>query len=107
MKPRVGIEFKASTNESKNGWKLKGALDIAYEYELADLNTQEKARLVSIEDGYHNLSKPEEEKGMFLTRALIGAEVEDRYGIFVTGEYSTGNGNQNDYRAGVTLKAVF
>ena len=107
VKPRVGIEFKASTNESKNGWKLKGALDIAYEYELADLNTQEKARLVSIEDGYHNLSKPEEEKGMFLTRALIGAEVEDRYGIFVTGEYSTGNGNQNDYRAGVTLKAVF
>jgi energy-converting hydrogenase Eha subunit B len=38
----------------------------------------------------------------------IGVEVEDRYGIFLTGEYSTGNDvSENDYRAGVTLKAVF
>ena len=107
VKPKVGIELKASTNESKNGWKLKGALDIAYEYELANLNTQEKSRLVSIEDGYHNLAKPEEEKGTFKTRALIGAEIEDRYGIFLTGEYGIGNSDQDDYRAGLTLKAVF
>ena len=107
VKPKVGIEFKASTNESKNGWKLKGALDIAYEYELANLNTQEKARLVSIEDGYHNLAKPEEEKGKLRTKAIIGAEIEDRYGIFLTGEYSVGEHSQDDYRAGVTLKAVF
>ena len=107
VKPRAGIEFKASTNESKNGWKLKGALDITYEYELANLNTQEKARLVSLEDEYHNLAKPEEENGRLRTKVVIGTEIEDRYGIFLTGEYSIGEHSQDDYRAGVTLKAVF
>ena len=42
-----------------------------------------------------------------LMAAAIGAEVEDRYGIFLTGEYGIGNSDQDDYRAGVTLKAVF
>ena len=107
VKPKVGFEFKASTNESKNGWKLKGALDITYEYELANLNTQEKARLVSLEDEYHNLAKPEEENGRLRTKVVIGTEIEDRYGIFLTGEYSIGEHSQDDYRAGVTLKAVF
>ena len=86
---------------------LKGALDIAYEYELANLNTQEKARLVSIEDGYHNLAKPKEEKGKLVTKIIIGTEIEDTYGIFLTGEYSIGGNSQNDYRTGITLKAVF
>ena len=107
VKPKLGVELKASTNESKNGWKLKGALDIAYEYELADLNEREKARLISVEDNYHKLSKPEDEKGRFRTRASIGVEVEDRYGIFINGEYGIGNNDRDDYRAGVTLKAVF
>ena len=44
---------------------------------------------------------------MFRAKALIGVEVEDRYGLFLTGEYMTGNDDQDDYRAGVTLKAVF
>ena len=78
-----------------------------YEYELANLNTQEKARLVSVEDGYHNLNKPEDENGKLKTRAIFGVEIEDRYGIFINGEYSVGSGNEDDYRAGVTLKAVF
>ena len=103
----MGIELKASTNESKNGWKLKGTLDFSYEYELADLNEREKARLVAIEDGYHDLSKPEDENGRFKTKASVGVEVEDRYGIFLTGDYSIGEHNQDDYRAGITLKAVF
>ena len=92
---------------SKTAWQLKGTLDFAYEYELADLNEREKARLIEVEDGYHDLSKPEDEKGTFRTRAALGAEVEDRYGIFLTGEYGIGNSDQDDYRAGVTLKAVF
>ena len=92
---------------NKTAWKLTGKLDFAYEYELADLNEREKARLIAVEDSYHKLSKPEEEKGMFRAKALIGVEVEDRYGLFLTGEYMTGNDDQDDYRAGVTLKAVF
>ncbi|MDR2880129.1 MAG: hypothetical protein LBV03_09465, partial [Fusobacteriales bacterium] len=68
---------------------------------------REKARLTAIEDGYHKLSKPEDEKGIFRTKAAIGLEVIDRYGIFLTGEYLTGNDKENDYRAGATLKAVF
>jgi hypothetical protein len=107
-KPRAGVELKGAVPLGANtAWQLKGTLDFAYEYELADLNEREKARLVSIEDGYHKLSKPQDEKGTFRTRAAIGLEVEDRYGIFLTGEYSTGNDKEDDYRAGVTLKAVF
>ena len=108
VKPRAGIELKASLPLGpRTAWQLKGTLDLAYEYELADLNEREKARLIAVEDGYHDLSKPEDEKGTFRTRASLGAEVEDRYGIFLTGEYGIGNSDQDDYRAGVTLKAVF
>ena len=107
-KPRAGIEVKGSLPLGENsGWQLKGSLDVAYEYELADLNAREYAKLASVEDTYHKLAKPEDEKGTFRTRASVGVEIEDRYGIFVTGDYSTGNGNQDDYRVGVTLKAVF
>ena len=60
-----------------------------------------------VEDEYHKLSKPQDEKGAFRTRAALGMEVEDRYGVFITGEYVTGNNDKEDYRAGVTLKAVF
>ncbi len=107
-KPRAGVEFKAAVPlGSKTAWELKGALDLSYEYELAGLNEREYAKLIAVEDGYHKLSKPEEEKGTFRARASVGVEVTDRYGIFVTGEYGIGNKDQDDYRAGVTLKAVF
>jgi hypothetical protein len=107
-KPRAGIELKAAVPLGRqNTWMLKGIMDLAYEYELADLNEREKARLVAIEDGYHKLSKPEDEKGTFRTKASLGVEAADRYGIFLTGEYSTGNDKEDDYRAGLTLKTVF
>ena len=107
-KPRAGVEFKAAVPlGSKTAWELKGALDLAYEYELAGLNEREYAKLIAVEDGYHKLSKPEEEKGTFRARASVGVEVTDRYGIFVTGEYGIGNKDQDDYRAGLTLKAIF
>ena len=107
-KPRAGVELKGSLPlGAKTAWQLKGTLDLAYEYELANLNEREKAKLVAIEDGYHKLSKPEEEKGTFRTKASIGVEVADRYGIFLTGEYSVGEHKEDDYRAGVNLKAVF
>ena len=105
-KPRAGIELKGAVPFGTN-WQLKGTLDLAYEYELSDLNEREKARLTAIEDRYHKLSKPEDEKGTFRTKASVGVEVEDRYGIFLTGEYSIGNDKDDDYRAGITLKAVF
>jgi hypothetical protein len=107
VKPNIGVELKASSNEIKNGWKIKGMIDLAYEYELANLNRQEKAKLVNIESGYYNLAKPAEEKGTFRTRAVIGIEAEDRYGIFINGEYRIGEKKEDDYRAGLTLKAVF
>ncbi|MCP1222978.1 autotransporter domain-containing protein [Sebaldella sp. S0638] len=108
VKPRAGVELKASVPMGKNSaWKVKGTLDLAYEYELANLNERERAQLVAAEDGYHDLAKPEEEKGQFKTRASIGVEVEERYGVFLTGEYVAGEKSQEEYRAGVTLKAVF
>ncbi|MCP1225330.1 transporter [Sebaldella sp. S0638] len=108
VKPRAGVELKGALPLGNNtAWQLKGSLDVAYEYELADLNEREKARLIAIEDGYHNLSKPQDEKGIFKTKASVGVEIADRYGIFLTGQYSTGNDKEDDYRAGLTLKAVF
>ena len=106
VKPKAGVELKGEV-PLKDQWKLKGALDVAYGYELGDLNEREYAKLVNIETDYHKLSKPEEEKGILTTKATIGVEIEDRYGIFLTGEYKTGNNSENEYRAGVTLKAVF
>ena len=37
----------------------------------------------------------------------LGIELKERYGIYVTGEYGMGNDDRNDYKAGITLKAVF
>ena len=108
VKPRAGIELKAGIPLGpKTAWQLKGTLDFAYEYELADMNEKENARLVAIEDGYHQLAKPEEEDGQFRTRASFGFEAADRYGIFLNGEYSISDHGQDEYRAGMTLKAVF
>ena len=107
-KPRAGVEIKGILPlGTASGWQLKGALNTAYEYELADLNERERARLTVIESKYHNLSKPQEEKGMFRTSASLGVEIQDRYGIFLTGEYSIGNNKEDDYKTGVILKAVF
>jgi hypothetical protein len=108
VKPRAGIELKAEMPlGAKKAWKVKGTLDLAYEYELADINEREYARLTALEDDYHKLSKPEDEEGAFRGKASIGVEVENRYGIFITGEYVTGSNDKEDYRAGVSLKAVF
>ncbi|MCP1223577.1 autotransporter domain-containing protein [Sebaldella sp. S0638] len=108
VKPRIGIELKGEIPLGTNAaWKLKGGIDLAYEYELADIDEREYARLTAIENDYHELSKPEDEKGAFRGRASMGVEAADRYGIFLTGEYVTGENDNEDYRAGVSLKAVF
>ena len=108
VRPRAGLELKGEMPlGSSESWKLKGAVDVAYEYELGDLNEREYAKLKNVETDYHKLAKPEKDKGLIRTGALLGVEVEDRYGIFVTGDYRAGNDSQNDYRMGVTLKAVF
>ena len=95
----------------EKGYYLSNQFDgfgtVSNEYELADMKKKKKARLVAIEDGYHNLAKPEEEKGQFKTRASIGLETEERYGILLTGEYVAGEHNQEEYKAGISLKAVF
>ena len=108
VKPRVGVELKGELPlGSSENWKLKGAVDVAYEYELGDLNEREYAKLKNVETDYHKLAKPEKDKGQIRTGVSAGVEVEDRYGIFVTGDYRAGNDKQDDYRVGLTLKAVF
>ena len=108
IKPRVGVELKTEVPLGKKEiWKLRGTLDLAYEYELGDLNVMERAKLGMLETDYHDLAKPEEEGGSFRTRATLGVEIQDKYGVFLNGEYIAGEHNENDYRAGVILKAVF
>ena len=107
VQPNVGIEFKTSTKELNSaGLKLKASADVSYGYELVDSNT-EKTKLRVAEDKYHNLATPKNTDGTLKTKAVIGAEIEDRYGVFLTGEYLTGNSSKNDYKLGITLKAVF
>ena len=107
VKPGAGIELKGGTKPGKNGWVLKGLLDIAYEYELADLNVRERAKLTVIEDNYHDLVKPDKEKGVFKSKITVGAETGDKFGIFLTGSYEAGAGNNENYRIGINFKAAF
>ena len=108
VKPRAGVELKGAVPlGATEKWQLKGSLDIAYEYELADLNEREYAKLRVVDGDYYKRTKQEEEKGTFRTKASFGVEVEDKYGIFITGEYGTGGDNKDDYRTGITLKAIF
>ena len=108
VKPRIGMELKSDVRIKKDSeWKVKSALDLAYEYELGDINEREYARLTAIENNYHKLSKSKDERGAFRGKASVGVEAEDRYGIFLTGEYATDGKENKDYRAGVSLKAVF
>ena len=108
VKPRVGVELKGTLPlGKKRQWQLKGTLDVSYEYELADLNERESARLTAMDSDYHRLAKPEEENGEFRTRASVGMEIKDRYGIFLTGDYSVGSHSQDEYKAGVDLKVAF
>ncbi|WP_435309080.1 autotransporter domain-containing protein [Sebaldella termitidis] len=107
VKPGAGIELKGGTKPGKNGWVLKGLLDIAYEYELADLNVRERAKLTVIEDNYRDLVKPDKEKGVFKSKITVGAETGDKFGIFLTGSYEAGAGNNENYRIGINLKAAF
>ena len=60
-----------------------------------------------IEEGYHKLAQPAEDKGKIKTGGMIGVELKDRYGIFLTGEYGAGNDNKEDYKVGVSFKAAF
>ena len=108
IKPKIAVNVKSELPVGKTKfWKVKGILDIGYEYELGDLNVQERARVMSVEQNYHNLVKPDKEKGQLSTKALIGMELQDKYGFFLTGEYFTGGNSKEDYKAGIELKASF
>ena len=108
VKPKAGLELEGSMPlGDTGGWKLKGALDLRYEYELGDLNVRESAKLTAVENEYRQLAKPEDENGKFKTGVLAGVEIEDRYGIFLTGDYSISDSDQNEYKVGVAFKAVF
>jgi hypothetical protein len=108
VKPSVGMRLEAEKGFGSSGsWKVKGNIGVAYEYELGDMNKEEKASLGVLEDGYHKLAKPADDKGKIKTGGMIGVELQDRYGIFLTGEYGTGNDGKEDYKVGVSFKASF
>ncbi len=71
------------------------------------MNNQEKASLMLVEDNYHELAKPAEDKGKIKTSGYAGVELKGAYGVYVTGEYGIGDDNQEDYKIGLSLKAVF
>ncbi len=72
-----------------------------------NMNRQEEASVMNIENGYHKLAKVSEDKWMVKVNASGGIEFKERYGIYVTGEYAAGNDNREDYKIGITLKAPF
>ena len=107
IKPGIGMRIEGEKSFGKNSdWKIKGNIGLGYEYELGNMNKEESASLATIENGYHNLASPAEENWKIKTGAGIGVELKDKYGIFVTGEYGTGNDNE-DYRIGLNFKASF
>ncbi|WP_435307854.1 autotransporter domain-containing protein [Sebaldella termitidis] len=108
VKPELGLKLESEKELGNNSeWKIKGTVNIGYEYELGDMNNEEKAKLDVIEEGYHKLNKVSDDKGKFKTAGVVGVEIKDRYGIFLTGEYKISDKGEEDYRAGLSLKAVF
>ena len=108
VKLKAGVELKETVPlEATEKQQLKGSLDTACEYELADLNESEYTKSKVVNRDYYKLSKSEEEKETFRTKSSFGVEVEDKYGVFITGEYGTGGDSKDDYRTGITLKAIF
>ena len=107
IKPSIGVKLEGEKAINNLDWKLKGNIGAAYEYELGNMNRQEKATLDTIEEGYHKLAQPSEDKGSINTAATIGMEFQDRFGIFLTGEYKISDDSENDYRVGMTFKTVF
>ena len=82
-------------------------IGVGYEYELGDTNSTERAGFDTISSEKFDLGESGEDKGKFITNGGVGIEFQDRYGIFMTGEYGIGNSEKDEYRVGVTLKAVF
>ncbi|MCP1222966.1 autotransporter domain-containing protein [Sebaldella sp. S0638] len=108
VKPSIGVRLNGEAGfGSSKDVKLKGNIGVAYEYELGNMNEQERASLEVIETGYHKLAQPAEDKGRIKTTASVGVEVNDRYGIFLNGEYGMGNANKEDYKVGISFKAAF
>ena len=108
IKPNIGVRLDGEKEfGATSSWKLKGNIGLGYEYELGNMNNQEKASLSLIEDGYHSLAKPTEDKGKIKTSGYAGVELKGVYGVYVTGEYGLGNDGQEDYKIGLSLKASF
>ena len=108
VKPNIGVRLDGEKEFGvTSSWKLKGNIGVGYEYELGNMNNQEKASLTSIEDGYHELAKAAEDKGRIKTSGYAGVELKETYGIYITGEYGIGQDKQEDYKIGVSLKAMF
>ncbi|MCP1226759.1 autotransporter outer membrane beta-barrel domain-containing protein, partial [Sebaldella sp. S0638] len=90
VKPNAGVEFQLDKylGESKD-WKIKMNVGLGYEYELGDTNKAEQASLDSISSKKFSMGKSGDDKGKFTTNGGVGVEFQDRYGVFLTGQYKT------------------
>ena len=108
VKPNLGIRLDGEKEFGvTSSWKLKGNIGVGYEYELGNMNNQEKVSLMSLGSNYNELAKPAEDKGRIKTSGYAGMELKGVYGIYITGEYGIGQDDQKDYKVGVSLKASF
>ena len=72
IKPSIGLRLEVEKGFGSNAdWKVKGNIGAAYEYELGNMNRQEKASLSVIEEGYHKLAQTAEDNGKIKTSGIV------------------------------------
>ena len=71
------------------------------------MNKQERAKVALLEDNYHNLAKPSDDKGEMKIQGSMGIDLKERYGLYLTGEYGIGDKEKEEYNVGLGLKVTF
>ena len=108
VKPNLGIRVEGSREfGAASEWKLKGNLGIGYGYELGEMNNQERAKVNLLENNYHNLAKPSDDKGEMKVQGSVGIDLMERYGLYITGEYGIGDKEKEEYNIGIGFKMTF
>ena len=108
VKPNLGIRVEGSREfGAASEWKIKGNLGIGYGYELGEMNNQERAKVNLLENNYHNLAKPSDDKGEMKVQGSVGIDLMERYGLYITGEYGIGDKEKEEYNIGIGFKMTF
>ena len=108
VKPNLGIRVEGSREfGAASEWKIKGNLGIGYGYELGEMNNQERAKVNLLENNYHNLAKPSDDKGEMKVQGSVGIDLMEKYGLYITGEYGIGDKEKEEYNIGIGFKMTF